>query len=55
MARTTLNLDPRVLDQLRRRASAERSSLGRLASALLRQELDKLEADAPLADRAEPE
>jgi hypothetical protein len=55
MARTTLNLDQRVLDHLRRRAEAERVSFGRLASALLRRELDKDEGDPRLADRAGPQ
>ncbi|HEY7891419.1 MAG TPA: hypothetical protein VIC05_04340 [Solirubrobacteraceae bacterium] len=32
MPRTTLDIDSSVLDQLRRRARAERKSMGRLAS-----------------------
>jgi hypothetical protein len=32
MARTTLDIDPTVLDQLRERAAAERKSMGQVAS-----------------------
>ena len=35
MTRTTIDLDPSVLDQLRARAKRERKSFGRLASELL--------------------
>jgi hypothetical protein len=35
MARTTLNLDPEVLDSLKRLQTREKKSLGRLASDLL--------------------
>jgi hypothetical protein len=40
MPRTTLDLDPSVLAELRRRATAERKSIGRVASELLAQQLD---------------
>lgn len=39
MARTTLNLDSSVVDELRRRSRQERKSLGELASELLAREL----------------
>jgi hypothetical protein len=39
MARTTFDLDPSVLEQLRRRAVREGKSMGRLASELLAQQL----------------
>ena len=35
MPRTTLDLDPTVLDQLRRRGAAEHKSMGQVASELL--------------------
>lgn len=35
MARTTLNLDPSVMHELRRRSERERKSIGELASQLL--------------------
>jgi hypothetical protein len=41
MVRTTLNLDPTVLDELRERAACEGLSLGALASRLLATELKK--------------
>lgn len=39
MARTTFDLDPTVLSQLRRRAAREGKSMGQLASELLAQQL----------------
>jgi hypothetical protein len=39
MARTTLNLDPSVMRELRRRSKRERKSIGELASQLLAREL----------------
>lgn len=39
MARTTLNLDPSVLKELRERSARERRSIGELASQLLAREL----------------
>ncbi len=39
MARTTFDLDPSVLEQLRRRAVHEDKSMGQLASDLLAQQL----------------
>jgi len=39
MARTTLNLDPTVLKELRKRSARERRSIGELASQLLAREL----------------
>jgi hypothetical protein len=39
MARTTLNLDPSVMRELRRRSERERKSIGELASQLLAREL----------------
>lgn len=39
MTRTTLNLDPSVLRELRERSRRERKSLGTLASQLLAREL----------------
>lgn len=35
MTRTTLNLDPSVMEELRRRSKRERKSIGQLASQLL--------------------
>jgi hypothetical protein len=37
--RTTLNLDPSVMRELRRRSASERKSIGELASELLAREL----------------
>lgn len=39
MTRTTLNLDPSVLSELRERSARERRSIGELASQLLAREL----------------
>jgi len=39
MARTTLNLDPSVMRELRRRSAREHKSIGELASQLLAREL----------------
>lgn len=39
MSRTTLNLDPSVLGELRRRSKRERKSIGELASQLLARSL----------------
>ncbi len=39
MTRTTLNLDPSVLKELRERSARERRSIGELASQLLAREL----------------
>ncbi len=39
MPRTTLNLDPSVIEELRRRSKRERKSIGELASQLLAREL----------------
>ena len=39
MARTTLDIDPQVLDELRQLQSREKKSLGRLASDLLAEAL----------------
>lgn len=44
MTRTTLDLDPTVLEQLRERAAAEHKSMGQLASERL---AVSLEQDAP--------
>ncbi|HVC07936.1 MAG TPA: hypothetical protein VND98_10170 [Solirubrobacterales bacterium] len=41
MARTTLNLDPSVMRELRRRSKRERKSIGELASQLLALELGR--------------
>jgi hypothetical protein len=41
MARTTLDLDPSVLRELRRRGRRERKSMGRVASELLARALDE--------------
>ena len=35
MSRTTLNLDPTILHELRQRSHAERKSMGRIASEML--------------------
>ena len=48
MSRTTLDLDPTVLAQLKARGRAEHKSLGRLASELLARALDD---PAPAASR----
>jgi hypothetical protein len=45
MARTTLDLDPTVLRELRRRGEQERKSMGRVASELLATAL--AESDRP--------
>jgi hypothetical protein len=47
MTRTTLDLDASVLDQLRRRAHAERKSMGQLASERLALVLGDEEANVP--------
>lgn len=52
MARTTIDLDPSVLRQLRRRSREQRKSMGQIASELLAQAL----AQGPAARRvAQPE
>jgi hypothetical protein len=47
MPRTTLDLDSSVLDQLRRRARAERKSMGQLASERLAEALGDEAAPEP--------
>jgi hypothetical protein len=47
MARTTLDLDSSVLEQLRRRARAERKSMGQLASERLAVGLREAESGEP--------
>lgn len=47
MARTTLDLDPSVLEQLRRRAQTECKSMGQLASERLAVALREGELDEP--------
>jgi plasmid stability protein len=47
MARTTLNLDPSVMRELRRRSARERKSIGELASQLLARELREEPAPRP--------
>jgi hypothetical protein len=47
MPRTTLNLDPSVIRELRRRSRRERKSLGELASQLLARELREEAEPAP--------
>ena len=47
MARTTLDLDPSVLAELKRRGRREGKSLGRLASELLAERLDRDALPAP--------
>lgn len=47
MARTTLDIDPSVLRELRRRAADERTSMGRVASELLARALAGSETAAP--------
>jgi hypothetical protein len=58
MARTTLNLDPSVLRELKRRREREGRSLGELASELLAKALaDEREGDeapGPLTWRSQP-
>lgn len=49
MARTTLDLDPSVLAELKRRGRREGKSLGRLASELLAERLDRDALPAPQA------
>jgi hypothetical protein len=50
MARTTIDLDPAVLDELRRRGRREHKSIGQLASEMLAQSLaEKSGADVPAA------
>ena len=46
MARTTLDLDPSVLDELRRRGARERKSMGQVASELLARALSDTTATA---------
>lgn len=47
MARTTLDLDPSVLLELRRRGASERKSMGQLASELLAPALAERDAPTP--------
>lgn len=47
MTRTTLNLDPAVMRELRRRSKRERKSIGELASQLLARELRDETAPKP--------
>lgn len=47
MTRTTLNLDPSVLKELRERSARERRSIGELASQLLARELREEGQPAP--------
>lgn len=57
MARTTIDLDPTVLRELKRRASREGKSLGRVASEVLSAALGREAAPpapAPLAWSARP-
>lgn len=57
MARTTVDLDPTVLKELKRRARLEGKSLGRLASEMLTGALrhaDQPPSSAPLAWVARP-
>jgi hypothetical protein len=49
MARTTLDLDPEVLRELRRRGARERKSMGQVASELLVRAMDG-PADLPGPD-----
>lgn len=49
MARTTLDLDPTTLSQLKRRARSERKSMGQVASELLAQGLRSNERSGPAA------
>lgn len=50
MVRTTLDLDPTVLRELRRRSHGQRKSMGQVASELLARSLR--ESDAPAAAAA---
>jgi plasmid stability protein len=57
MARTTIDLDPTVLRELKRRAQREGKSLGRVASEVLSAALERAEPEArpaPLAWSARP-
>jgi plasmid stability protein len=47
MARTTLDLDPSVLQELRRRGAREGKSLGRVASEVLARALADVERERP--------
>jgi hypothetical protein len=47
MTRTTLNLDPSVLQELRERSARERRSIGELASQLLARELREVAPPPP--------
>lgn len=47
MPRTTLNLDPAVMRELRRRSEREHKSIGELASQLLARELRQEAATEP--------
>jgi hypothetical protein len=47
MTRTTLDLDPSVLQELRRRGERERKSMGQVASELLAGALARSSAQAP--------
>jgi plasmid stability protein len=47
MARTTLDLDPSVLRELRRRGERDGKSMGRVASELLARALDEGDPPAP--------
>ncbi|MEX1141282.1 MAG: hypothetical protein WD993_10450 [Thermoleophilaceae bacterium] len=49
MPRTTLNLDPLVMRELRQRSRRERKSIGELASQLLTRALREQERDEPPA------
>lgn len=51
VARTTLNLDPVVMRELRARSQRERKSIGELASQLLARALREREPSEPLAFR----
>lgn len=48
MTRTTIDLDPSILHELRRRAEHERKSIGRVASELLAQQLAPDQPASPL-------
>jgi plasmid stability protein len=50
MARTTFDLDPSVLAQLRQRAAREGKSMGQLASELLAQQLAFGDSSPPLRE-----
>lgn len=47
MARTTLDLDPSVTQELRRRAKRERKSMGQVASEALAQAFAREPAESP--------